>query len=74
MIKATNIKLYTTSYDVELAAKTMQSLTIENASSTYSLTKIWELNIDNEDDKYQLYSMFIAYNCDGCSAEPLTQY
>ena len=74
MTKATNIKLYTTSYDVELAAKTMQSLTIENASSTYSLIGIWELNIDNEDDKYQLYWMFIAYNCDGCSAEPLTQY
>ena len=62
------------SYDVELAAKTIQSLTIENASSTYSLTGIRELNINNEDDKHQLYSMFIAYNCDGCSAAPLTQY
>ena len=55
MTKATNIKLYTTSYDVELAAKTMQSLTIENASSTYSLTGIWELNIDNENGKHQPY-------------------
>ena len=62
------------SYDVELAAKTIQPLTIKNASSTYSLTGIWELNIDNEDDKHHFYSMFIAYNCDECSVAPLTQY
>ena len=62
------------SYDVELAAKTIQPLTIKNASSTYSLTGIWELNIDNEDHKHQLYLMFIAYNWDGCSAVSLTQY
>ena len=62
------------SCDIELAAKTVQSLTIENASNTYSLTGTLELNIDNEDDKHLLYQMFVAYNCDGCSAAPLTQY
>ena len=62
------------SYDVELATKTIQSLTPENTSSTYSLTGIWELNIDNEDHKHQLYLMFIAYNWDGCSAVSLMQY
>ena len=40
----------------------------------YSLTGTFELNIDNEDDKHLLYQMFVAYNCDGCSATPLTQY
>ena len=53
---------------------TVQSLTIENALSIYSLTGIWELNIDNEDDKHQLYSMSATYNYDGCPAAPLTQY
>ena len=49
-------------------------LTIENASSTYSLTGTLKLNIDNEDDKHLLYQMFVAYNCDGRSDAPLTQY
>ena len=62
------------SYDIELVAKAVQSLTIENASNTYSLTGTFELNIDNEDDKHLLYQMFVAYNCDVCSATPLTQY
>ena len=53
---------------------TIQSLAIENALSICSLTGIWELNINNEDDKNQLYSMSVAYNCDGCPAAPLTQY
>ena len=35
-----------------------------------------ELNFDltNESDKSQLYSNFVAYQCNGCSTAPLTQY
>ena len=65
----TNIK-----QSIELAAKTVQSVTIENASNSYSLTGMLGLNIDNEEDKHLLYQMFVACNCDGCSAAPLTQY
>ena len=72
--KVTGIKTIYDSYDIELAAKTVQSLTIENASNAYSLTGTLELNIDNEDDKHLLHQMFVAYSCDGCSAAPLTQY
>ena len=39
------------SYDVDLAAKFMQVLTLENASTTYSLTGQLEYNISNEDGK-----------------------
>ena len=46
------------SYDVELAAKFIQNVQLENASSTYSLTG----------------QIFIAHNCDGCSTAALTQY
>ena len=49
------------SYNIELAAKTVQSLTIENASNTYSLTGTLELNIDNANDKHILYQIFVAY-------------
>ena len=62
------------SYNIELAAKTVQSLTIENALNTYSLTGTLELNIANEDDKHLLYQMFVAYNSDRCSAAPVTLY
>ena len=41
------------SYDVELAAKYVQLLALENASTTYSLT--------NKDDKCWLCQMFVAY-------------
>ena len=42
------------SYDVELAGKFIQALTLENASTTYSLTRQLEYNISNEDDKHWL--------------------
>ena len=59
-------------YDVELAAK--QALTLENASTTYSLTGQVEYSISNEDEKHWLYKMFVAYYCNGCSLAPLTQH
>ena len=51
------------SYDVELAAKHMQLLALEN-----------EYNVSNEDYKHWSYQMFVTYYCEGCSAAPLTQY
>ena len=59
------------SYDLELASRFVQMLTIENASSQSGQL---EFNADNEDDKHWLYQMFVTYNCDGCSTAPLTQY
>ena len=40
------------SYGVELAATQVQSLTLENASSTYSLARGLVYDIDNEDKKH----------------------
>ena len=62
------------SYSTELAATQIQSLTLENKSSTYSLTGRLVYDIDNEDDKHWLYPMFVAFSCDGCSTAPLTKY
>ena len=62
------------SYDVELAAKYVQLLALENVSTTYSLTGKLESNVSNENNKHWLYQMFVAYYCEGCSAAPLTQY
>ena len=60
------------SYDVELATKYVQLLTLENVSRTYNLTGQLEYNVSNKDGKHWLYQMFVAYYCEGCSAAPLT--
>ena len=60
------------SYDVELAAKYMQFLALENASTTYSLTGQLEYNVSNEDDKHWLSQMFVTYYCEACSTAPVT--
>ena len=62
------------SYDLELAAKLIQSVKFQNASKAYSLAGKIDFDIKNKDEKHLLYKMFVAYNCDGCSSAPLTQY
>ena len=62
------------SYDLKLAAKMIQSIKFENTTSTYSLTGKLEYNYKNQDGKDMFYRMFIAYNCNGCTTAPLTQY
>ena len=49
-------------------------ITLETVTNTYSITGMLEHNVDYEDDKQSLYAMFVAYNCNGCSGPPLTQY
>ena len=52
----------------------IQSIKFENTSSKYNLTGKLEYNYKNQDEKTQLYKMFIAYNCNGRTTAPLTQY
>ena len=52
----------------------IQSIKSENTTSTYSLIGKLEYNYENKDEKNILYKKFIAYNCNGCSTTPLTQY
>ena len=61
------------SYDLEIAAKSLSNIKIENAKVYGTAT---ELNYDltNHNDQSQLYSNFVAYQCNGCSTAPLTQY
>ena len=63
------------SYNGEIAATQIQSLTLENTSSMYSLTGGLESNIDNEDVRHWLHVMFVPYQCGpSCSTAPLTEY
>ena len=62
------------SYDLELAAKLIKTVKFENTTRTYSLTGKLSYDLELEDEKHILYKMLAAYNCNGCSSAPLTQY
>ena len=63
------------SYNGEVAGTKIQSLTLENTSSTYSFTGGLEYNIHKEDDKHWLCAMFVTYQCGpSCSTAPLTEH
>ena len=62
------------SYDLELAAKLINTIKFENTSTTYSFTGKLSYDLTRKDDKNMLYKMLVAHSCDGCSSAPLTQY
>ena len=62
------------SYDLELAAKLIQTLKFGNTSTTYSITGKLFFDLEKDEDKNILYQMLVAYNWEGCSSAPLTQY
>ena len=49
------------SYDAELAATKIKSLKLENFSAKYSLTSELLYDVDTEDNKHWLYSMFLVF-------------
>ena len=62
-------------YDVELAAKFIKKITLENVQKTYSLTGKIEYDLTNPEDKHWLYEMFVAYFFGKeSSMTPITKY
>ena len=62
------------SYDLELAAHLIESVKFVNTSKAYSLTGKLSYDINNKNEKYQMYKMFVAYICNGATFAPLTDY
>ena len=62
------------SYDLELAAHLIEGIKFVNASKAYSLAGKLSYDINNKDEKYQMYKMFVAYICNGAMFAPLTEY
>ena len=50
------------SYDLELAAKLIQTIKIENTSATYSITGKLFFDLEKDEDKNILCKMLVAYN------------
>ena len=62
------------SYNLELAAHLIESIKFVNASKAYTLTGKLSYDINNKDEKNLLYKMFVAYQCNGATFAPLTDY
>ena len=62
------------SYNREIAAQLMKTLQLSNFTEIYSLTNEKKYSIDNLTQKHLLYKQFVAWNCNGSSVAPLTEY
>ena len=61
------------SYDWEIAGFLISNIKIENAK-VYGTATEPNYDLTNNNVKNQIYSNFVAYQCNGCSTAPLTQY
>ena len=55
-----------------MAAREILNIKIENAK-VYGPATDLNYNLTDEINKVQIYSNFVAYQCNGCSTAPLTQ-
>ena len=62
------------SYNREPAAQKIKTLQLSNFTEICSLTNEKKYSIDNLTQKRLLYKQFVAWNCNGSSIAPLTDY
>ena len=62
------------SYNVELAGTKIKSITLENASNTYSTFNGIKFDTDDPHNNYLLYDQFVAWYCKGSNIVPLCDY
>ena len=62
------------SYNMELAAKQIKTVALENFIEVYSLTNEKKYDVDNSTQKHMLYKQFVAWSCSGCSTVTLADY
>ena len=62
------------SYNRELASQMIKTLRLSNFTEIDSLTNEKKYSIDSLAQKNLLYKQFVAWNCNGSSVVPLTEY
>ena len=72
--KSVNHETVYDSYGLELAARLIESVKFVNASKAYSLTGKLSYDINNKDEKWLMYKMFVVSICNGATFAPLTEY
>ena len=67
MARAASTKRFTTD-------QLLQSVSMEYIINTYNITKELKFDISDTFEKSVLYEQFLAWNCEGCSITPLSDY
>ena len=62
------------SYNAGVAATTVNSIRLENASDTYSEFNTVKFDLTDKHDKHIMYSAFVAWICNESSIAPLSDY
>ena len=62
------------SYNRELASQEIKTLKLTNFTEIYNLTNENKYDKDNLTQRHLLYKQFVAWNCNGSSVAPLTDY
>ena len=62
------------SYNREMAAQLIKLLKLSNFTEIYSLRNEKKYSVDNLTQRYLLYKQFVAWNCNGSSVAPLSEY
>ena len=62
------------SYNREMAAQLIKTLRLSNFTELYSLTNEKKYSTDNLTQNHLLYKQFLAWNCNGSSVAPISDY
>ena len=62
------------SYNAEVAATNIKSIKLQNASNTYSEINTVKFDLEDEEDKYNLFNQFRAWVTKGSSVVPDSEY
>ena len=62
------------SYNAEVAATNIKSIKLQNASNTYSEFNTVKFDLEDEEDKYNLFNQFRAWVTKGSSVVPDSEY
>ena len=62
------------SYNREMASQLIKTLRLNNFTELYSLTNEKKYDTDNLAQRHLFYKQFLAWNCNGSSVAPITNY
>ena len=62
------------SYNGECVVQKIESVELANISKAYSVTNTINIDTPNDTQKHMLWKQFVAWNCNGYSAAPISDY
>ena len=62
------------SYNAEVAATNIKITKLQNASNTYSKFNTVQFNLEDEEDRYTLYNVFVAWVTNSLSIVPESEF